>query len=50
MEEKNQNEEKSHFDKKLSWEPPKLHCLDKGKTEGSSIYAPTEDGGSYGPS
>lgn len=50
MEEKGKIKDKDQEILKLDWEVPKLFCLDKGKTDGSDIYAPTEDGGSYGPS
>jgi len=52
MEEKKtkNNNEILQPNQKMEWEAPKLYSLDKGKTEGSSLYAPTEDGGTYGPS
>jgi len=32
---------------KLTWEAPKLICLDKGKTEGGETYKATKEDTSY---
>lgn len=50
MKEKDLDKKTNQEEIKLEWEAPKLYCLDKSKTQGSYIFAPTEDGGSYGPS
>lgn len=43
MEEKERKPEERNEHTKLSWEPPKLYALDKGKTEGGPELELTED-------
>ena len=43
MKEKDLNKETNHEKLKLEWEPPKLICLDKGKTETGSSSATSEN-------
>jgi hypothetical protein len=41
------NKENIVSSSKLTWEAPKLICLDKGKTEGGETYNVTKEDTSY---